>query len=347
MSQTYLRTMAASVLVAILLSACAAQPEFPATPTKTPDPALFVTWTPLPSDTPAPPTSAPTLPPAAETPDPAQALAVTETPTISGSPTATPPIPTLADGQPEDHYLMARPVPRDYTDYGDRTYPYGSTSGGRLRPHTGLDMANPQGVPVVAVADGLIEYAGPDDSVLFGPQPNFYGFLVVIRLNQGFQGRPVFALYGHLSEVLATTGSPVNNGDVIGKVGGTGVAAGGAHLHFEVRLDDPYSYTATRNPDLWIRPYGGFGTMAGRIVDAGGNFMRDVSITIRSEKSVRYTWTYAGDENNPSESWNENFTYGDLPEGWYEVSFGAGGDIYRQQVYIRSGRTSLIEFVVQ
>ncbi len=201
---------------------------------------------------------------------------------------------------------------------------------------------------MLAVANGTVEYAGTDAESLYGPQPNFYGNLIVLRLDATFNGRPIFALYGHLSQMYVTTGETVSTGQTIGAVGGTGVANGGAHLHFEVRLGSPLDYfTATRNPDLWIRPYYGYGTLAGRITGADGSLLPEVSITIKTDDWVRYTWTYAGAENVPSETWGENFTYGDLPEGWYSVTFGVGGKTYREQVYIRAGRTSWLEFATE
>ncbi len=330
----------------MLLAACTPDPVYPATPTKTavPGVAQVTSATAIPTATP-PPAASPTVTEApVETPTPTSEPGAE--PTSPGPATETLPPPTLEDGLPAEHYILRRALTDDYINYGDRTYPYGGTAGGRLRAHTGLDMANPEGTPVVAAASGVVQYAGADTAVLYGPQPDFYGLLIVIQLDATFEGRPVFILYGHLSKILVETGAPVAAGDPIGEVGGTGVAAGGTHLHFEVRLDDPFDYYATRNPDLWISPYYGYGTLAGRVVDASGNYLPEVSITIRSEDNVRYTGTYAGEENNPSERWEENFTYGDLPEGWYSLTFTANGKTYREQFYIMSGRTTFLEFIV-
>jgi len=350
------------------LVGCAPEPLFTPTPTKTPDLPLIEQGgsensTPPAAATPLIRQSVTELPPSTPSPIPADPPTASTTqgitPTLDGSLSATaptalvqaatfPPPPTLEDGLPADHYVFIRPIPDGYTTYLDRTYPYGSTAGRKFRPHTGVEFFNAEGTPVLAVANATVEYAGTDAETLYGPQPNFYGNLIVLRISdQTYYGQPLFAVYGHLSQVFVQSGQQVKVGETIGAVGGTGIANGGAHLHFEVRAGNPLDYfTSTRNPDLWIKPYARYGTLAGRIVDASGTPLPEVSITINTEGWVRYTWTYAGDENKSDQVWGENFTYGDLPEGWYSVTFGVGGKTYREQVYIRAGRTSWLEFVV-
>ena len=203
---------------------------------------------------------------------------------------------------------------------------------------------------MIAVGNAVVEFAGTDDSVQYGPQTNFYGNLVVLRLTDvvASDGRAVFALYGHLSEVFVGNGDPVPAREIIGAVGGTGVAAGGVHLHFEVRVGNPADYAAsTRNPDLWIRPYFGYGTLAGRVVNASGALLPEVSITINGIDAIRYTGTYAGEINQSDPVWGENWTYGDLPEGWYTVTTRAGGKTHRAEVFVSAGRTAWVEFVVE
>ncbi len=277
------------------------------------------------------------------------AATATDTPiAIEGTPTEIPPPSTPSAA---DHYWLQRPIPPEYQDYADRTYSYGLTAGGRLRPHTAIDLPNPVGTPVLAAGNATVFYAGPDHEVIFGPQPDFYGNVIVLQMTDfTYNGQPVYTLYGHLSEILVTTGQQVASGEEIGKVGGTGIANGGPHLHFEVRVGDPMDYfNSTRNPDLWIRPYYGYGTLAGRVVDSSGALLPNVSLIIRSEGgSVRYTSTYAGSENIPDEAWGENFTYGDLPEGWYEVSTQSmRGRIYRARVYVHAGQTAWVEFIFE
>lgn len=337
----------------LILGACSTVPEYSPTPTKTPLAVYSGLETATASPTPLiqpTATDRPTASPAPATRQPVNEGDITPTSlpysgTASGSLPTPPPQP---GNLPADHYLLARPIPEGFTDYLDRTYPYGGTAGGRLRPHTGVEFFNPEGTPVVAAANAVVEFAGTDAVTIFGPSANFYGNLIILRLTAAsYSGRPVYLFYGHLSQIGVAQGDAVTSGQEIGKVGGTGAANGGAHLHFEVRLDDPTSYiTSTRNPDLWIKPYGGYGTLAGRVVGESGQYLPGVSLTIRTEGWVRYTWTYSGAENIPDEGWGENFTYGDLPAGIYSVTFSANGKSYREQVEIRKGATSWLEFVV-
>lgn len=86
--------------------------------------------------------------------------------------------------------------------------------------HAGLDFAAPQGSPVYATADGIVEVAGN--------LGNGFGNHVVI--NHGFSYE---TLYGHMVRVKARVGQKVRRGEVIGWVGSTGKSTG-PHLHYEV-----------------------------------------------------------------------------------------------------------------
>jgi murein DD-endopeptidase MepM/ murein hydrolase activator NlpD len=351
------------LLLAMLIAGCApaagqAAVDAPATDAPASSDAM-PTLTPLPSDEPPTSTEVVTVSEAAPTAEVATgATAVSEAaPTATIESTAEPATEAQTEVAPSEapaevaagesvagHYWFRRPIGPDDTNYLDRTYPYGGTSGGRLRPHTGGDFFNPEGTPVLAAGDATVIYAGTDESVIYGPQPSFYGNLIVLEMTgRRYHDQPVYTLYGHLSYIGVEPGQQVAAGDEIGKVGGTGIANGGSHLHFEVRIGDPTSYTATRNPDLWIVPYGGYGTLAGRIVGPDGVPLREVSITVEGEDYPRYTWTYAGDENIGDDDWPENFTYGDLPEGWYSVVTSSGYKTYRQRVYVQAGMTTLVE----
>lgn len=336
------------IILTVLTAGCMPQPAFTSTPTKTPDPAFaLVMATPIPSLEVTPESSPTTHDPATPTLDMPTPTTDTLTPEVTATPTATEPPPTPDDGLPPDHYWLERPIPADWTDYLDRTYAYGSTAGIKYRPHTGVEFFNPVGTPVIAVANATVVYAGTDFEILYGPQLGFYGNLIILQLDDySYNGRPIYVLYGHLSEIYVEVGQPVPVREIIGGVGGTGVANGGAHLHFEVRLDDPQTYfTSTRNPDLWLKPYYGYGTLAGRVVNANGSMLREIGITVHGPDATRYTWTYAGDENIPDDEWQENFTLGDLPEGWYTITTRSDKRSYSEEVYIRSGRTSWLEFI--
>ena len=335
------RIVLAGFAVAIVLFATGcADREYPATPTKTPQPSP-TPMTPLPT-----PTASLTPVPTVATLVPATSTAPAA-PSTPGQPTDTPIPPTRDPNLPPEHYVMSRPIPEGYVDYADRTYAYGSTAGGTYRPHTGEEFRNPIGTPVVAVASGTIHYAGTDQTNVYGPDPNFYGNLIVLMLNGiTYEGKQVYAVYGHLSKFDVNTGDAVTAGQTIGEVGETGIAIG-PHLHFEVRVGDPMSYmTSTRNPDLWIRPYGGYGTVAGKVVDGSGNYLRQVALTFHGIDTTRYTWSYAGDENIPDEEWKENFTLGDLPAGWYTVTTRSSTKDYSVNVFVHAGHTTWLNLVL-
>jgi murein DD-endopeptidase MepM/ murein hydrolase activator NlpD len=297
-------------------------------------------------------TATPTLTPSATATLPATATPTpTLTPTVAASatrgPTSTPP-PAEAVATLQDHYYMARPLSDNAINYAARTYPYGNTSGGRLQVHLGQDMENPTGTPVLAVADGVVVFAGDDLTTLVGPYTNYYGNAVVIEhAFRDASGEPVFSLYGHLNRVSSSVGQSVKRGDIIGYVGAEGIAQG-PHLHFEVRVGSAFDYRATRNPDLWIFPYFGFGTVAGRVTDAAGNLLNDVTLTVINENGVNfYTFSYADDTVNGDSAFGENWTLGDLPEGYYTVRVSENGRVrFSQDIFIFPGKTTWVDVVL-
>jgi murein DD-endopeptidase MepM/ murein hydrolase activator NlpD len=90
----------------------------------------------------------------------------------------------------------------------------------RIRGHMGTDYAAPTGTPVHAAGDGRISFAG---------QRGGYGNAVIVA-----HGNNVSTLYGHMSRFARhiRVGTHVQQGDVIGYVGMTGLATG-PHLHYE------------------------------------------------------------------------------------------------------------------
>ncbi|MFQ3646682.1 MAG: M23 family metallopeptidase [Anaerolineae bacterium] len=276
--------------------------------------------------------------------------AATTTPTSSefATPTPTPRItPTLSvTVEPfVEMYAFDRPIPRgaDLQDFGTRVYPYGGTQFSNFDVHLGLDFINPRFTPVLAAGPGVVIFAGDDSEVMFGPYLNYYGNLIVIEHDLvSVEGLTVYTLYAHLERVDVAVGSQVAAGDPIGAVGATGIALG-PHLHFEVRVGDPVSYLATRNPDFWIKPYPGFGTLAGRVTSTSGDVKGQV-VLIRSNGRTREAYVYGGDRVNSDPSWNENFTYADLPAGVYEVLISERGRVrFRADVTIEDGKTTFIE----
>ncbi|UCH26173.1 MAG: LysM peptidoglycan-binding domain-containing M23 family metallopeptidase [Trueperaceae bacterium] len=98
--------------------------------------------------------------------------------------------------------------------------------------HRGIDIAAPYGTLVVASRSGTVSFAGWSSQG--------YGKLVKIR----HPGRAE-TWYAHNSEILVRPGQFIDQGEVIARIGSTGISTG-PHLHFEVhegnRADDPLSF---------------------------------------------------------------------------------------------------------
>jgi murein DD-endopeptidase MepM/ murein hydrolase activator NlpD len=249
-----------------------------------------------------------------------------------------------------DHYLFARPFPRSdaLIDYLDRTYPYGSTQGGAREVHLGVDYANVRHTTILAIGAGTVVFAGPDSSVRLGPAYDYYGNTVLVKHDTlSPEGLPVYTLYGHMEKINVKVDQYVTPGDPVGTVGDSGIAIG-PHLHLEVRVGgDGHDYRTTRNPDLWIAPYPGYGTIAGRVTSAQGMPVYSQLVLIRTETRPRETYTY-GERVNGDAVWQENFAMGDLPAGSYDVLISDNGNVrFRETVSVRDGQTTFVEIVLE
>jgi murein DD-endopeptidase MepM/ murein hydrolase activator NlpD len=93
------------------------------------------------------------------------------------------------------------------------------------RAHLGVDYRAPAGAPVVAVADGVVVRAGWSGGS---------GRMVHLRHASGFESQ-----YLHLSAIAVGAGRRVEQGDLIGRVGSTGLASG-PHLDYRLRKNGTY-----------------------------------------------------------------------------------------------------------
>jgi murein DD-endopeptidase MepM/ murein hydrolase activator NlpD len=97
--------------------------------------------------------------------------------------------------------------------------------------HEGIDIAVPEGTPILAAASGTVILAGYTGG---------YGNYTCIDHGSGLS-----TCYGHQSGYAVSSGSSVTQGQVIGYSGNTGSSTG-PHLHFEVRINgaavDPLGY---------------------------------------------------------------------------------------------------------
>ena len=112
--------------------------------------------------------------------------------------------------------------------FGRRVHPIT----GKVRNHSGIDIALPQGNPVVAAQSGKVIHSG---------WINGYGYTVIID-----HGGGISTLYGHNSALTVRAGQSVKRGERIARVGSTGLSTG-PHVHFEVRQNG-----VAVNPMNWL-----------------------------------------------------------------------------------------------
>ncbi|MDR2194690.1 MAG: M23 family metallopeptidase [Treponema sp.] len=114
---------------------------------------------------------------------------------------------------------------------------------GQFYIHKGIDLSTyRQGDPIIGTADGQIVTVDFD--------PGGFGNYVIIKHKHGFYTR-----YAHMLSVRVKTGQRVQQGDIIGYIGNTGLSTG-PHVHYEVHIGsdvvDPYKYLNIR--ETLIKP---------------------------------------------------------------------------------------------
>jgi murein DD-endopeptidase MepM/ murein hydrolase activator NlpD len=126
---------------------------------------------------------------------------------------------------------LAEPLHEEWemnSPFGARFDPLNESAG----MHEGMDLGAPMGTPIFATGTGHVKMAGPYDR---------YGLTVDVDHGNGYVTR-----YAHLSQIKVKPGQKVTRDTVIGLLGNTGRTTG-AHLHYEVRIDD-----VPRNPISYI-----------------------------------------------------------------------------------------------
>ena len=263
-----------------------------------------------------------------------------------------------------DTFLFSRPIGPAGNKAVDGSYRFGSTQGGRRDAHHGVEFLNSSSTAVLAAADGIVVAAGDDAENLYGPYPNFYGNLVVLEheVPQDKRGQfrctpgSIFTLYAHLSEIHVVEGERIKAADEIGLVGMSG-AATGSHLHFEVRLGEN-TYASVRNPEIWLVPAadsstGPMGALAGSIIDKYDENISVENIVIQHLPDGPdqppdfevYTHTYEEEALIGQPPVGESFAIGDLPAGWYRISFSYYG-LQRHLVQVFPGQMTVTSFVI-
>ena len=130
--------------------------------------------------------------------------------------------------------VRGRPVKWGWlsSNYGNRVDPLT----GKTAWHSGVDFAGHEGSDVIAVASGVVTFAGER----YG-----YGRLVEISHANGYVTR-----YAHHKSLVVRTGEIVKKGETIGTMGSSGRSTG-PHVHFEVlrngRTVDPAKFVSRRS----------------------------------------------------------------------------------------------------
>ena len=297
----------------------------------------------------AQPTSTPPPPAPAPTSQPTQGPAAALLPGLQWpdfTPAAAPAV---------DHFWLGQPHPPGYNQLYSPNYQFGSTANARYRIHHGVDISSDAGTPVLAMGEGEVVHAGPDNPTLLGPYNNFYGNSVVVRLNRRLptpQGdQDVYVLLGHLSEVYVERGQQVTADVVVGAVGMTGIAIG-PHLHVEVRVGQN-SYLDSVNPALWMQNPPGMGSVAARLLTADGRSWSDARLSLLryeggSSRWVRTLEIYPDAENISADpAWGENGALSQLAAGGYWIGGVVNGEKFGQNITIYPGETTFVEFRTQ
>ncbi|MGC9314022.1 MAG: M23 family metallopeptidase [bacterium] len=113
-------------------------------------------------------------------------------------------------------------IPRGLPVKGAVTSTFGEMGGKFLSPHTGVDIAAPEGTVVMSTAAGIVLSVEKDYQL---------GLVVTIDHMNDYKTR-----YGHLKNAAVSPGDWIEKGGRIGIVGESGHARG-LHVHYEILLD--------------------------------------------------------------------------------------------------------------
>jgi murein DD-endopeptidase MepM/ murein hydrolase activator NlpD len=245
---------------------------------------------------------------------------------------------------PHDHFYFSRPIAADVVNWPLADYRYGGMFLDTDIVHTGIDIPNPRGTPVLAAAAGKVVWAGYG---LFtgNNNPNDpYGMAITIQHDFGYESQRLYTIYAHLDRIDVVRGQRVETGEAIGIVGNTGNTTG-PHLHFEVRLQRN-SFYATRNPELWLAPPHGWGVLVGRMMNTNGSLLMRQELNVRS-RATGQKWTvisYGLVTVNSDDYYQENLVLSDLPAGDYIIQTDFGGESIEAVVTIRPGAITYFTF---
>lgn len=134
--------------------------------------------------------------------------------------------PNLGNGLPADPLQpggFACPIQgaKIIQKFGPTSFGLEPPYGGYLHFHSGVDLLADYGTPIDAAAGGTVTATGYAD---------YFGLRVEVTDSYGF-----VEIYAHMSTVMVTEGQQVQQGQLVGFVGSTGMSIG-AHLHFQLEV---------------------------------------------------------------------------------------------------------------
>jgi murein DD-endopeptidase MepM/ murein hydrolase activator NlpD len=243
-------------------------------------------------------------------------------------------------------YQIVRPV----------VYPYGYINQynlyGEGDVHKGIDFPTSTNLDtnVIAIADGQIVDLRESEQNFCDPRdPDNYctawGNYVLIRHTQRHYDRTtstnayVYSLYLHLTQwsVPLTITNQVVSGQVIGQSDDTG-KSDRAHSHLQIVIHPQSDRTLatldsenkSRNPELWLIPYAGTGTVIGKVTNTngdalGGRKVYGLDKPILGGYDYESSLTYNDPALNPDDILVENWGTTDVTPGRYQVTTDLGG----------------------
>ncbi|WP_307847706.1 murein hydrolase activator EnvC family protein [Metabacillus bambusae] len=161
------------------------------------------------------------------------AAATSSSSSSSGSTTSTvsTDIPAVSSGN-----FMWPASGRHSSEYGYRIHPIT----GAQKLHSGIDIANSTGTPIVASASG---------TVIRSHYSSSYGNVVYISHN--INGQVYTTLYAHMEARHVSAGQSVSKGQQVGTLGSTGQSTG-PHLHFEIHKGPWNGASSSVNPRNYL-----------------------------------------------------------------------------------------------
>jgi murein DD-endopeptidase MepM/ murein hydrolase activator NlpD len=138
-----------------------------------------------------------------------------------------------------------------------------------MQPHSGIDLAMPEGTTLRSVADGVV------DRVYDGT--GLIGKGLSVQMPDGTR-----AIYGHMNEVKAHVGDHVNAGQILGVSGNTGNSTG-PHLHFSLKNPDGSLIDPTPIADKLASISGDHLGPLGKVIAIGTESIRDKAADMTTE----------------------------------------------------------------